>query len=228
MTALLASVVSAEEAGLARAAGVDLIDFKDPAAGALGALPPEVIRSARAGLTVATSATAGDLPCRAEDWIPAVRTMAATGVDYVKLGLFPGSDPAAALAALGPLSAAGVQVVVVLFADRDPDFGWLGPIRDAGCAGAMLDTAGKTGGRLLDHLDEAALGRFVHRARTLGLLSGLAGSLALADIPRLLPLAPDYLGFRGALCRGGRDGVLDPAALARVRAAIPAATRAVS
>ena len=33
-----------------------------------------------------------------------------------------------------------------------------------------------------------------------GLLTGLAGSLEAADVPRLLLLAPDYLGFRGALC----------------------------
>jgi uncharacterized protein (UPF0264 family) len=64
---------------------------------------------------------------------------------------------------------------------------------------------------------------FVATARLNGLLTGLAGSLGLADIPPLAALGPDYLGFRGALCSGGRESALDPAALAAVRAALDAA-----
>ena len=33
---------------------------------------------------------------------------------------------------------------------------------------------------------------------------GLAGGLEAPDVPRLLPLEPDILGFRGALCAGDR------------------------
>ena len=39
MTGLLASVASPEEARIAAACGVDIIDLKNPRAGALGALP---------------------------------------------------------------------------------------------------------------------------------------------------------------------------------------------
>ena len=46
MTAFLASVMSAEEAGLALEGGADVIDLKDPTSGALGALPVAVIRAA--------------------------------------------------------------------------------------------------------------------------------------------------------------------------------------
>ena len=84
----------------------------------------------------------------------------------------------------------------------------------------MLDTADKRGGGLRRHRSDAALGGFVRKARALGLLAGLAGSLAAADIPPLLGLRPDYLGFRGALCRDGRAGALDPAAFATVRRAM--------
>jgi len=90
----------------------------------------------------------------------------------------------------------------------------------------MLDTAGKTAGGLLAHKSAGEVARFTDSARHLGLLTGLAGSLAPADIPVLLPLRPDYLGFRTALCAGGkRSGVLDPSALTTVRHAIgPKAT----
>ncbi len=229
MTGMLASVTGREEAAQALQAGVDLIDFKNPSSGALGALPVSVVRSAVDDLRrrVATSATVGDLPLDPGIWCEAVRRMATSGVDYVKLGLFPGLALAEHLSALRPLTGS-VRLVVVLFADRQPDFDLLPAIRAAGCAGVMLDTADKQGGRLTDYLDRMMLTRFIRQTRTLGLLTGLAGSLRLDDIPDLLPLVPDFLGFRGALCGGDRTDRLDPAALARVRAAIPALPRVAS
>jgi dihydroneopterin aldolase len=62
---------------------------------------------------------------------------------------------------------------------------------------------------------------FVTQARTHGLTVGLAGSLTAADVPVLLPLAPDLIGFRGALCLGPRSASLDLAACATIRALIP-------
>src|SRR5260221_675769 len=59
-----------------------------------------------------------------------------------------------------------------------------------------------------------------------GQCAGLAGSLETPDIPRLLMLPPDYLGFRGALCAGrDRSARLDPAAVGVVRGLIPADPR---
>ena len=86
--------------------------------------------------------------------------------------------------------------------------------------GVSVDTADKAAGGLRVHRCDAALGQIVRRARSLGLLTGLAGSLSVADIPFLAALGPDYLGFRGALCRGGRAGPLDPGAFQEVRAAL--------
>jgi dihydroneopterin aldolase len=85
----------------------------------------------------------------------------------------------------------------------------------------MLDTADKGSGSLRAHLDPLELKSFVGQAKTNGLTVGLAGSLRAADVPVLLPLAPDLLGFRGALCNGSRGASLDPAACAAIRALIP-------
>ncbi len=53
-------------------------------------------------------------------------------------------------------------------------------------------------------------------------MSGLAGSLEAPDVPRLLPLQPNYLGFRGSLCRGrSRVAEIDPAAVRIIRDLIP-------
>ena len=151
----------------------------------------------------------------------AVEATAKTGVDFVKVGLFAGSKRKECIRALASL-ARQTKIVGVMFADSEPDNELINLMAEFGFAGAMMDTARKDGRRLLDHADPAAIGRFVRGCRSQGLLTGLAGSLEAADVPRLLLLAPDYLGFRGALCdRHDRRAGLDPAELKLIRGLIP-------
>jgi dihydroneopterin aldolase len=228
MTMLLASVTGSREAELAISHGADIVDLKDPTKGALGALEPSVVRDAVrviAGRRPA-SAVIGDLPMEPDQINDAVRTMAATGVHYVKVGLFAGPRRAECVRALAAL-ARQTRLVGVMFIDCEPDNELIGLMAESGFAGAMLDTARKNGARLLDHVDPAAIGDFVRGCRSHGLFTGLAGSLEAADVPRLLLLAPDYLGFRGALCaRHDRRAGLDPTALSLIRGLIPHDARA--
>ena len=222
----LASVTSESEASLAALLGADIIDCKDPLSGALGALPRAVVRSIRAGLPrhIPVSATIGDMPGEPVRVAGAVRAMAATGVDFVKVGVFPEGDVSGTVAKLGELRLEGPRLVGVLFADRQPSFGLIGLMRRAGFAGVMLDTAGKSGGTLLDHLPPGMLSAFIGVAREAGLFAGLAGALRLDQVPDLLRLGPDILGFRGALCRGARrESGIDASAILAVRRAIPRA-----
>lgn len=211
MTGVLASVTSAAEAELVLAAGADIIDLKNPAQGALGALPDATIRevAARIDGRLTVSATIGDLPMIPARIAEAVARIGDLGVDIVKAGLFPGGDRDGCLAALGDAASRGRRLVLVLFADQQPDFGLIERVRDLGVAGIMLDTADKAAGGLRCHLGDAQLRTFVARAKAAGLLTGLAGSLAIDDIPDLRRLGPDYLGFRGALCGAGRTTALD-------------------
>lgn len=223
MTQMLASVTSAAEAELALAHGADIVDLKDPANGALGALDAAVVREVVGAIAGRrpTSAVTGDLPMEADVLLDAAQRMAATGVDYVKVGLFPGADRADCIRALATV-ARRTAMVGVMFADREPDLGLVPLMREAGFAGAMLDTAGKGAGRLLDHADAAALGQFVRTCRAHDLMTGLAGSLEAPDVPRLLLLAPDFLGFRGALCAAHRRTAgLDGDAFDVIRGLIP-------
>ena len=223
MTMLLASVTGSREAELAISHGADIVDLKDPTKGSLGALEPSVVRDAVrviAGRRPA-SAVIGDLPMEPGQIDAAVRTMAATGVDYVKVGLFAGPRRGECVRALAAL-ARQTKLVGVMFIDCEPDNELVGLMAEFGFAGAMMDTARKNGERLLDYADPAAIGDFVRSCRSHGLLTGLAGSLEAADVPRLLLLAPDYLGFRGALCaRHDRRAGLDRAALSLIRGLIP-------
>ncbi|MBD9361134.1 (5-formylfuran-3-yl)methyl phosphate synthase [Methylomonas fluvii] len=220
MTAMLASVNSLAEALLVEAAAVDIIDLKQPARGALGALDvaevAEIVRQLQPGSCV--SATIGDLPMQPELVLPAVQAMAATGVNYVKIGFFPGGDWQACLDGLQAIATRGVALVAVLFADTRPDFAMIDALAQAGFRGVMLDTANKQLGSLtrLMTLDELQL--FVDTVASLGLLSGLAGSLRVDDVPGLVQLGPDYLGFRGALCREhSRTAQLDVGQIDKLR-----------
>ena len=221
LTGFLASVASLDEAILAVELGADIIDLKDPASGALGAWPLEALREAsrRCGEAV-LSATVGDLPMQPELLADAAAAVAETGVTFVKIGFFAGGDHAACTTSLAGLAHRGVRLVAVMMADQAPDFALLPKLAAAGFAGVMLDTADKKAGGLRAHQGDAALRGFLGAVKAAGLLAGLAGSLGLADIPALLALRPDYLGFRGALCGGDRAKALDPAAFAAVRAAV--------
>jgi dihydroneopterin aldolase len=223
MTKMLASVTGEEEAEIGLAGGADIIDLKDPKSGALGAVPIATIRRtlAAVGERSQTSAVCGDLPMQPDTFLAKAEEIAATGVDYVKIGFFPSTDAAACAALLAAL-AARTKLIAVLFADRVPDFDLLPILAKHGFHGAMVDTADKSGGRLLDHLPPERIPAFVGRARALGLKVGLSGSLEAPDVPRLLPFAPDFLGFRGALCsRADRAGAIDAERVREIRDLIP-------
>jgi (5-formylfuran-3-yl)methyl phosphate synthase len=203
MTLFLASVASSGEARLAVKSGADIIDAKDAAKGALGALSAAAIQeivTTVAG-SAPVSAVSGDVAMVPSLIAAAAAAIAQSGPEYVKVGLFPDPLRPDCIRALAPL-ARSRKLIGVMFADRGADQALVTLMAEAGFAGAMLDTASKRGGRLLDHADVAALRAFIGACRAHQLMSGLSGSLETPDIPRLLQLEPDVLGFRGALCAG--------------------------
>ncbi|MGL4397062.1 MAG: (5-formylfuran-3-yl)methyl phosphate synthase [Hyphomicrobium sp.] len=224
--AFLASVTSASEAEIALAGGANIIDCKDPASGALGALPHETIVDVCRAVAgrVLVSATIGDMDADATVMVPAAEGIAATGVDLVKCGFV--SDDASAVSAVSALGTARLgtaRLVAVLMADRITSFDLIAPLARAGFAAVMLDTADKGQGALTDVMDAARLAAFVDVARRHRMISGLAGALRLAHIADIVGHGPDVIGFRGALCDGGRVGVLSAERVATVRDAIIAA-----
>jgi (5-formylfuran-3-yl)methyl phosphate synthase len=228
--AFLASVTNAGEADIALKGGADIIDCKDPASGALGALSAETVRSTVAHIAgrLPVSATVGDLPADAQLLTDAVARMVMTGIDIVKVGFFGDLDPRPAIAAIGRAHARSTPVVAVLMADRSPEFSIIADVAAAGFAGVMLDTADKSAGRLTSALAPARLADFVRLAGDKGLFVGLAGSLTADDIPALAKLQPDMLGFRGALCSGGRVNAIEANRVGTVRQGIDAAKRAIA
>ena len=246
MTQMLASVTSVAEALLALELGADIIDLKNPHEGALGALPLATLASIVTAIDGrrTVSATIGDIPDHPASIAQKVVATAATGVDIVKIGIAAsrlalalghpvGQPPQLAFwqgkgELAGPRPATGAEpepastrLVAVLFADEGIDLAWIDALAASGFYGVMLDTADKRAGGLRSHCDDALLCNFVQRAQEKNLMCGLAGSLRLEDIAPLLALSPDYLGFRGALCRNtSRTDQLDADAFRAVRARI--------
>lgn len=207
---VLASVRDVAEARLALAAGAHVIDLKEPSAGALGAVSAAIVRDVVGAIDgkALVSATIGDMDLVPQQVLAACSQWADIGVDYIKIGIFPGDLPGT-LAALSPLIKQGAKIIAVVFADGQTVWSSVLPlVAEAGFAGIMLDTAGKAGGGLLTHMPLSQCAAFVAAVHDAGLICGLAGSLKPDDIAPLAALNPDYLGFRGALCDAGRAGVL--------------------
>lgn len=210
---MLASVVSPEEADIVLNAGVEIIDLKNPAAGALGALRLETVRVIVDSIAnrAIVSATIGDQPMEPALLVDKTREMLSTGVDIVKIGFFGRLAHESCLSALQEIAEQGAKLIAVLFADMSLNLNLLDKIAAAGFYGVMLDTAKKDGSHLLNHCALEELSEFVVKAHSLGLQTGLAGALTSNQVEVLLKLKPSYLGFRSALCdQSKRTATLNP------------------
>jgi len=222
---LLISVRSIDEA-LVAARHADLVDMKEPNAGALGALPladiadivttlrarhPRLRLSATVGDPHGPAATgpAGDQATAA--LLDRVIETARCGVDDVKVGLGPADAPwAEALARLATRGLpGGAQIVPVLLADHGVPDRLASVCLALPFAALMLDTQDKSRGSLLLQRSPAELERFVRSVRQHGRQAGLAGSLQIDDLAALRATGCDLAGFRGAVCAVDRRGVLD-------------------
>jgi uncharacterized protein (UPF0264 family) len=227
---VLVSVRSVAEALVAARAGVDFIDLKEPRAGALGALPVQAVREIVDMLRTSAphipiSATVGDLELghrsaspsagALEQALTVARAIAACGVDLVKIGV-PGGKATrdVALHWLDAMSAAihhqtiRAPVLPVVLADAGIDTAVLQAACHGPFAGIMLDTAEKRSGSLFDCMTASDLQDFITTARRAGRMAGLAGALRMQHMGQLRTLAPDFAGFRSAVCAGDRTDEL--------------------
>lgn len=209
---LLVSVRTPAEALLAAEGGADFIDLKEPRDGALGGLPVADIRAIvqvlrQRGIGLPISATIGDVGMHEADLIAArVEAVGACGIDYVKVGIE--ASPEAG-AVLDMLARSRRAVVPVFIADAGLDVGLIAQACKRGFPALMADTADKRAGSLFACVAMPELQRFVATVRQAGKLVGLAGALRLPDLPTLRQLAPDFAGFRSAVCGGDRASALD-------------------
>ena len=221
------SVRSGTEARAALEGGADLIDCKDPDAGALGPVSPSVFREIT--LTVdhrrPITAAMGDATS-VRDIEADAAMFARGGSSLVKLG-FAGvgtSERAIRLleAAVSGAAPGACGVVAVAYADYEHVGSFsptevLAAARRAGAAGLLIDTADKQGPGLTGLATRTTLRRWIDRAHDDGLLLALAGKISEADLDVIGDLGADVVGVRGSACEGGRGGVIVAAKIHRLR-----------
>ena len=222
---LLISVANADEARAALDGGADIIDAKDPGAGALGSVSTrvlrEIVRAVDGGRPV--SAALGDASDETQVALAARRAVTER-LAYIKLGFLGVSDAdrveslvAAAVQGAGLVSTSA-GVIAVAYADSGrPDVASLSPwwlveaAERAGAVGVLLDTAikvsrpqaddGSSG--LFGAMSPSQVAAWVRHAHSADLTVALAGGLTGAELSVIRALGADVAGVRGAACEGG-------------------------
>jgi (5-formylfuran-3-yl)methyl phosphate synthase len=236
MPKLLLSVRSAHEANLALEVGVDLIDIKEPSAGALGAASPEVIDEIvrLVNRRSPTSVACGELIQSAVEIAKRLPGSAPSPTpgglwpDYVKVGLSGcGSIDdwpqkwRQFLALLPPRSAP----VAVIYADwREADAPSPAEVieqaKTVKRAAVLIDTFDKSGPGLLRLSSIDVVRALIDEVRGHRMPVAVAGQLTFDDAVAVALLDPDYVGVRGGVCRPDRNGDLDRERLIKWRSMV--------
>ena len=211
---LLVSVVNKREALEAVKGEAHIIDVKNPKEGSLGANFPRVIRQIKEIVpdNIEVSATIGDLPNLPGTASLAALGAAASGADYVKVGLFGVKTSAEATILMREVGRAvkdynnASKVIAAGYADFNK-VGCLNPLKlprvayKAEADGVMIDVKIKgSESKLFNFLSDKELKKFVDEAHSFNLIAALAGSLVMQDVPRLYDLGADVIGVRKAVC----------------------------
>jgi (5-formylfuran-3-yl)methyl phosphate synthase len=231
---LLASVRSADEVPAAVSGGADIIDAKEPSRGSLGAVSTQVFAriQARVPLDLELSAALGDVTSPLEVHTSMAALLGGAPLlssIFLKLG-FSGVSRSRQIRALlelagtaaGEMESPAPRVIAVAYADHenagcaDPGMIW-DAAGEAGVAGVLMDTWSKGSRHLFDWIEPDRVRDLVNQARRAGLLTALAGGLGPEQLPAVYGVDPDIVGFRGALCQGGREGKINRARVRRLR-----------
>ena len=229
---LLVSVTCADEAVEAASGGADIVDAKDPSAGALGAVQLESFRAIHGAVPddAVLSAALGDAAGLAETGRLA-QEFASLGARFVKIG-FAGVVEERRVAELIECAVRGCQrgsstsgVIAVAYADasrvRAVDARALVHVAgDAGARGVLVDTADKSGPGLTALWGMTRLTDWVAAVHELRMVASVAGKLALDDIELVRDAGADIAGVRGAACVGGRLGRVSSARVRELGARI--------
>ncbi len=212
MTQLLISVKNLDEALLALAAKVDVIDLKDPATGALGALDLDVTKQIilKVDEQALVSATVGEGHETVDALVSDIKARHIVGVRVIKVAFSHLFKASKFFAEMLKLTKQGVKLVAVFFADEVIDLKVLSNLKKMGFYGAMIDTQDKRHA-LMTQKTTDFLYKFTMICKENKLRSGLAGSLRLEQFEGLLEMAPSFIGFRGGVCHDFvRQSTLSP------------------
>jgi uncharacterized protein (UPF0264 family) len=225
---LLVSPINVQEAIISEQGGADIIDVKNPKEGSLGANFPWVIQEIRSHVKKPLSATIGDFNYKPGTASLAALGAAASGAQYIKVGLYDIHTDAEAFDVMSSVVKAVKsfdknRIVVASGYSDHSRINSIDPLRlppiakKAGCDVVMVDTGVKDGKSTFDFMDYATLKEFVDSAHANGVECALAGSIKFKDIELLKELKPDIIGVRGLVCGGNRNDGIKPELIAKLK-----------
>jgi (5-formylfuran-3-yl)methyl phosphate synthase len=209
-TKLLISVNTMAEAVIALNEGADIIDLKDPHVGALGALNLQTTEQImqEVGNQAVISATVGDQHANSASLKQAINDRANLGLKMLKMAVGDCQYLIELTHFFNQYQQRNLQMIAVFFAEdlqasslstAVPCYADLLLIKSLGFYGAMIDTKTKKHD-LHFYLNENQMRNFCQSCQTIGLISGLAGSLKPLHIDLMRCINPKYIGFRGGVC----------------------------
>ncbi len=234
MVKLLVSIKHPSEFESAVHGGADIIDVKEPSRGSLG-LPDynvlrEVIEKAKKlnMFEIEVSCASGDIK-KFKPYLEYIAyTAGSLGVNYFKVGIAMRSLDEARIVGLklsDVLKSFNTKLVLVGYADYERAES-IEPLRVLDIAKsveanvAMIDTYVKDGKTTFDFLTRSYLETFVKDAHKSGLVAAIAGSLRKHHVFDAVKLGFDVIGFRGAVCAGGREGTISEELVKELKRAI--------
>jgi len=227
---LLVSCRDAVDASAALAGGADIIDAKEPASGALGAVDLATFQHIVAAVANARPVTAALGDAINERAIAhTAGAYARAGARLVKIGFagITSRSRVASLVAAARDGAAGTRAGVIATAYADADrvaslnlLAMIDAAALAGATGILLDTADKRGPGLRGLMSSERLHSWISAARDARLLVALAGKLTADDFGFVNDAGADIIGVRGAACDGGRTGQIVAARVRAIRSVV--------
>ena len=219
---LLVSVRDQHEAAAVAHLPFEILDLKEPDRGPLGACEPDVWHHCVESIPPLAG---GSLKGRCWSVALGEQTMAMelvgqvpSGVRFAKAG--PSGLPDTRLLfrmwdRLRERLAEGVELVAVAYADWEVA---RSPLLEDVVAGAvscglktiLIDTFDKQRGGVFDLLGEDRIKNVIRMTSSVGCEVVLAGGITYSEASRALSFGYRRIGLRGALCRGSRNGEIDP------------------
>ena len=186
---------------------VDILDLKDPLKGSIGAWDLQDIKKVilRCKNKIQISATLGDIFIN-DEFLIKLKQFDKLNLDYIKFGLLSTSikNLFDKIKFLGERKFK-TKLVCVVFVDISYHlklvYKNLELFDACGIKYIMLDTFNKNNGGLLTFCNISNLDKFISKCKKFDIKIGLAGSLKETQIPGIMKLKPNILGFRSAICK---------------------------
>jgi len=216
---MLASIKNICEAKIVKRMNIDIIDIKnisEPPMGFAGCDNVEKIKDYLEDSII--SVTMGnDLNPYNKKMLYNINSVINNKIDYVKIGFFSKKEIGNHQRLLKAIDFRDTKPICVLFADDAININIIKELSNIGYKGVMLDTMKKDNKSIIEVFPDNTFISFIKTAKHYKMTSGIAGSLKIKDIASIHKMNPNFMGFRGQLCKKTSDRFdLDASQIKRV------------